>query len=176
MLNNNDYISRGIEIYEIEPSEIIFDDSIRDYCKENKCGRYNKNFMCPPRIGTVEEYKEIIKSYNKGYILLIKDIINKPNINDHYNSQKKLHQIVLEVEEKLISNGYNKSLGFIAGECKLCSPCKLVEGYNECIHPNKARTSLEAVGVNVVETMKTKGIEIIFGTKNITWVGVVLMK
>lgn len=176
MINKDVYLNKGIEIHDIKPDEIIFDEKIRGYCKENKCGRYNNNFMCPPIIGEVEEYKKIINSYKNGYLLLIKDNIEDPNINEYYNSQKKLHQIVLEIENEIIEDGYNDSLGFIAGECRLCRPCKKVQGYNKCIYPDKARTSLEAVGVDVVKTLKRKGIEIIFGTNDITWVGVVWMK
>ncbi|MBS4535448.1 DUF2284 domain-containing protein [Clostridium sp. D2Q-14] len=172
----NKYIDEKVKIYKINPKEIIFDDSIRGYCIENKCGRYNNNFMCPPIIGSVEKYKKTIKSYNDGYLILFKDIIEDSNTYKYYNSQKRLHEIVLEIENELIKEGYIEPLGFIAGECKICKPCKREKGYDECIYPDKARTSLEAVGVNVVKTVKTKGIEIVFGTNEITWIGAVLIK
>lgn len=176
MINIDEYKSEKVEIHNIDPKEIVFDDSIRGYCKENKCGRYDNNFMCPPIIGSVENYKKIIKSYNKGYLVLIKDIIEDSNAYKYYNSQRKLHEIVLGIEKNLINEGHIEPLGFIAGECRICRPCKKEEGYDRCIHPNRARTSLEAIGVNVVETVEKKGIEIVFGTNKITWIGVVLAK
>lgn len=166
---------KDIKIVKIDTSDIIFSNEIREYCKENKCGKYDKNYMCPPSIGDVSKYKILFKSYTEGIALLLKDNISNHSINKVYKSQIKLHNIILKLENKAKKSGYERAKGFIAGECQLCVPCK--KTLNEkCLYPNKSRTSLEAIGVNVISSLENKGIKIDFSSNNITWVGYLLLK
>ena len=42
---------------------------VRAACAENKCGKYGKNWVCPPACGTLEECEKRLHSYKNGLIL-----------------------------------------------------------------------------------------------------------
>ena len=43
-------------------------DEVRAMCEENKCGKYNTNWSCPPGCGTLEEGRNKLAKYSKGVI------------------------------------------------------------------------------------------------------------
>lgn len=62
----------------IETSQINYYDWVRDLCRENKCGSYNKNWACPPALRkgfvsfrkTCDEINEILKEKEIDYMIL----------------------------------------------------------------------------------------------------------
>jgi predicted metal-binding protein len=48
---------------------IIFDQVIRNICRQNACGQYGKNHMCPPAIKDVKEWEKEILSYKNAIIV-----------------------------------------------------------------------------------------------------------
>ena len=50
--------SLGISAAAVFPAgEIKFDDVFREMCRQNVCGRYGKNYKCPPHIGEPADLK-----------------------------------------------------------------------------------------------------------------------
>lgn len=67
---------------------------------------------------------------------------------------------MLELEKEAFNNGYSFALAFVNGSCRLCESCNLKEGI--CIHPNLARISEHAVGINMIKTAKESGMALKF--------------
>ncbi|WP_162138479.1 DUF2284 domain-containing protein [Caldisalinibacter kiritimatiensis] len=184
-LNYNDKLSKikgfiyskGVHLVkDIYPTEIIIDEKVRKYCKQNKCGEYGNNFMCPPFVGSIEDFREELKKYKHGLIVMIKDrIVNGNDENRYYNSAKKLHNILLEVENECKKNYFNNVKVLIGGNCRICNPCVAALGEEKCKYPKKARPSLEAMGIDVVNTCKQIGIVVEFKTDEVMWIGLVLL-
>jgi len=57
------------------------------------------------------------------------------------------------VEREAFLQGYHKAFAFGAGPCNLCKSCP-EEG---CKHPDKARPSMEACGIDVFTTARSNG-------------------
>ena len=62
----------------------------------------------------------------------------------------------------------------IGGSCRLCPTCAAVEK-KPCRHPDKARTSLEALGIDVIALQQRLGLDAAFLPDRITWTGCILI-
>jgi len=60
------------------------------------------------------------------------------------------------IERAIFLDGKYKAFGLKGGGCGLCEKCNL----KKCIHPQEARPSLEAVGVDVYETVRRNGFHV----------------
>ena len=49
----------------INTKDINFSQEVRKMCEVNTCRQYGKTWACPPAIGTVEECRDRICSYDK---------------------------------------------------------------------------------------------------------------
>ena len=83
-----------------------------------------------------------------------------------------LHKALLDLEKWLYHHNSSNAISFIGGSCKLCKGgC----GKEKCNNPNMSRAPLEAIGVNIIKSMKQYGIDITFPTeKAIKRVGLLL--
>ncbi|WP_165000271.1 DUF2284 domain-containing protein [Anaerophilus nitritogenes] len=164
------------ELKEINIDDVIIAQKVRDACIRNKCGQYGKNFMCPPYVGEIEDFSKKLKEYKRGFLITIQDCIKEPSVmEDFYVSASKLHHILLDIENKAKELGYDKAYALIGGNCKLCKVCNARLGKDICNDPKRARPSLEAVGISVIDTCKKVGISIEFKKNEVVWVGMLLI-
>ena len=54
---------------EFDPALLVPEQRIRAYCIENRCGSYNANHMCPPRVGSLEEVEAALQGFSQGVLL-----------------------------------------------------------------------------------------------------------
>ena len=54
---------------DLDADTIQVKSEVRSACAENKCQHYNKNWVCPPGCGTLEECSRQIHKYSKGLIV-----------------------------------------------------------------------------------------------------------
>ncbi len=167
----------------IPASKVVVENRIVLKCKIG-CSKYGKTMMCPPHTPTAEEFKRIVSEYK--YALFVKFIsaaeidddlrsyLSKPENeipedmkeksqkfwNEWKNEKTRLLNVVLDLEKEAVHNGYPLPFGLISGSCQLCEKCSLKQG--SCLHPDKARFSEEAVGVNVKATAENAGIKFTF--------------
>ncbi|MTI70874.1 MAG: DUF2284 domain-containing protein [Firmicutes bacterium] len=168
--------NKNITYYDILPKHIYFDEKIRSYCKDNKCREYAKNYMCPPYVGEVKENEKILKSFKNGFIILVNEKINYQKNRDKYIKLcNKLHNIMLDTEKEAYNLGYKSFKTYIGGSCKLCTPCK-INLKEKCKYPNKAKTSMEAIGIDVIKSCKNIGLDIKFIDNKITLIGLIMFK
>ncbi|MCK4724002.1 MAG: hypothetical protein KAT75_11890, partial [Dehalococcoidia bacterium] len=66
------------------------------------------------------------------------------------------------IESLCIREGYHFAAGLSAGACLLCDECVGAKSGLPCRYPFKARTSMGALGVDVVATAKRAGMEVNF--------------
>lgn len=165
------------KVIKIKPEELRFEEQVRDACKENKCGRYQQNFMCPPHVGTIASQQEELNNYNRGLLIYLKEAIADSSDQElYYQSADRLHEIILGAERTAQTWGYEQVKGYIAGHCRLCDPCGAEVGLQCCIRPDEARTSMEAIGIDVLKTCDAFGEPIVFNENEVTWVGMLLLR
>lgn len=162
-------------IKEINPKDIVIDEKIRGYCEKNRCGNYGNNFMCPPAIGSVNDFMQKMENYNICFIIGIKDKNVNLKSEEVYKSKNKLNRILLEIEQEAGRLGFFNAKVLIAGNCNICNPCKKALGYKSCPYPKMSRPSPEALGVDVFKTLEDIGYKLEFKDDEVTWIGMLLI-
>jgi len=130
--------------YTIKPKEVITGPWVRLKC-EYGCPSYGKKLQCPPYTMTHQATKELLRSYSKAILLE-----GSPPL-------KEFHQSLLNLEKEAFLSGLTRSFVFGAGPCPICETCP-PEGI--CRHPNLARPSMEASGIDVYMTLKKIGVQL----------------
>jgi predicted metal-binding protein len=150
------------------------EDRIRQYCIQNKCGKYGANHMCPPQIGSVDDVKTFLQKYKRGILLQYSGSLDvKKDSKGLKKTKIDFHRKILELEKYLKQHGETEIMGMIGGNCELCITCKAALG-EACSHPGRARTSLEALAVDVMGLRKALGLDAAFYDDKITWTGCIL--
>jgi predicted metal-binding protein len=107
------------------------------------CPNYGKSLMCPPNSPTPEETKRLLSEYE--YAILAK-----------HDSSKHDHTLLIELEHRAFLSNLPKSLVLVSGRCRLCTECNI---NGSCVHPEQARPSMEACGIDVFSTARNAGYE-----------------
>lgn len=127
---------------------------VRQACAENKCGKFGKNWACPPACGQLEECAARLRSYSKGIIAVtvgeLEDSFDFEGItrtgDEHRENIKRLAgQLSREGADFL-------ALG--AGMCPWCPECSYPE---PCRFPEKRIMSMESHGLLVGDVCKKNG-------------------
>jgi len=154
---------------------IRMDQAVRNICKQNACGHYGKNHMCPPAIKDIKEWEKEILSY-KSAVIVTKVYQTKGS----YDMKGWLEGIVdfqetlAGLKEDLTNESpENKYLFLGAGSCFKCKKCTYADG-EPCRFPEKAFPSVEACGIDVMSLTKSAGVKYNNGKNTITYIGVIL--
>jgi len=126
----------------IDASTVTTAPLVRLKCRFG-CDEYGKSLVCPPHTPDDVEMAKAIGCYSKAILF------------EHPGEHKK--DIAAKLEREIFLSGYHKALGLAARSCKFCKTCKTDAG---CLHPERARPSMEASGIDVYETLQNNGIEI----------------
>jgi predicted metal-binding protein len=123
----------------IDPKTVVTAPWVRWKCQFG-CGGYSSSLMCPPHAPMPEETRRVLNSYRKAILFESGGLDTK--------------EIAAKMEREIFLSGYYKALGLGAGPCRLCRSCAFDEG---CRHPEEARPSLEACGIDVFATVRKQG-------------------
>jgi predicted metal-binding protein len=132
--------------------------------------------MCPPRTGTITEIADKFRTFNTGILVQYAKRLDVKNDRAGLTATKRiLHEIILETEDFLREQtGIPAIFGMIGGECELCEKCAGFMG-ETCVYPDRARPSLEALGVDVIGLLDALSLDGRFHDDKITWTAMVLI-
>jgi len=152
---------KRLKIYPIDFQSIVFEERVHLNCFY--CPKYNLKWTCPPKIPSLD-YQKIINEYSNIAIVSIDMLIASHNFDDiRTESTNILHKSLLMLEKELWNDNNSLALSFIGGSCKLCkNGC----GTDRCNQPGLARIPVEALGINVVESLKNIGVNVVFPIKD----------
>ncbi len=169
----------------IPTSKVVVEDRVVLKCKVG-CNHYGKTLACPPYTPSAEEFRKIVNEYSYAMFMKYKstaeaepEVLKKlmvaetdPNVSkeikekaakfwaDWKDDKRKMLQSVVDLEKAAMNKGYSLAIAFVSGHCQLCEKCNTETKI--CAHPNLARLSEDAVGVNVKKTAANAGIEVTF--------------
>jgi len=159
---------------EFDPSLLLPEERIREYCYQNLCGNYGRHYMCPPSIGTIEEIIDKLNIYNKAILIRYSEEVKvKEDMRKVKRSKIDFHKKILELEKFLSQKGI-ESWGLVGGYCSFCIECKAITD-RPCKHPHKARPSLESLGIDVQKLLDNFGLDNKFYPDKIVWTGCILI-
>jgi len=169
----------------IPANKVVVEDRVVLKCKIG-CPHYGKTLACPPYTPTAEEFRKIVREYNCALFMKFKskaeadsELLKKlmtaetdPTVPQELkekaqkfwaawkDDKRRMLQIVVDLEKAAMNRGYSLAISFISGHCQLCEKCNTET--RMCAHPNLARYSEDAVGVNVKKTAQNAGISVTF--------------
>jgi len=129
---NGAILARSISI-----DTVVVDERVYYKCLYG-CPSYDSSKMCPPNTPLPRDFERALRKYEWG--VLVK---TRPH---------EINEIVVEVERKAFLLGHYLALGLRGGPCMLCDEC--TDPDEPCRHPDKARPSMEALGIDVFATLR----------------------
>jgi len=151
------------------------EERIAGFCRENRCGNYGANYSCPPFCGTTAEIAEKLEKYEIGVLLQYsREMDVRPGNRQVRESKLHFHRSLLRLERGLKKAGFSGLWGISAGSCSLCENCTAPAG-EPCRYPSKRRSSLEALGIDVLALLAGLGLDNEFHPDSITWTGCILL-
>ena len=142
----------------ITTDAVVIDERVLAKCVYPKCSRYGTNANCPPYAMPVGQVRKIVEGFR--YAIFIKLEIPSTDIAGTEARDKRLtaparnkvQEIVAKIEAEAYFDGYYLALGFACGSCKtvFCpdQDCSALIPGQSCRAPLKARSSMEAVGMD----------------------------
>jgi predicted metal-binding protein len=179
-------IDKGAADAKIIPTnKVVVEDRVVLKCKVG-CNHYRKTLACPPYTPSAEEFRKIVSEYSYAMFMKFKstaeadpEVLTKLMVAendlsipkeikekaakfwaDWKEDKRKMLQSVVDLEKAAMNKGYNLAIAFVSGHCQLCEKCNTETKI--CAHPNLARWSEDAVGVNVKKTAANAGIKVSF--------------
>jgi predicted metal-binding protein len=125
----------------VETSKVFTEPWVRMKCQFG-CFMYGKRLCCPPRTPTTEEMRKILDSYKYGILL-------HRHIQKGYKYVNEFNEIIVDLERTIFLDGHYKTWAVGSGPCTICKECNIT---GTCLHPDKARPSMESCGIDVYRT------------------------
>ncbi len=123
----------------ISPQKVYTAEWVRVKCQYG-CDSYGQHLTCPPFSPTPQETRRMLDEYSIAILI-------------HCPSQWiDVKAIISTLEREAFLSGYYKAFGMGSGPCHLCERCTLDKA---CRHPEDARPSMEACGIDVYMTART---------------------
>ena len=154
-----------------------FDPRFRQLCKNNTCGSYGRNYMCPPSIGSLEDCMSDILRFKHALIIETIHVLEDPFDYEGMMDGGKAHKDNVDRVLEYIKNNidYSEIKILSAGGCKVCEKCGILDNV-PCRFPELAIASLEGYAVDVAHLTTTHGLNYINGENTVTYVAVYLVK
>ncbi|MBI4701298.1 MAG: DUF2284 domain-containing protein [Deltaproteobacteria bacterium] len=108
------------------------------------CDGYGGCHTCPPYSPTPERTRQVLDEY--AHLLLV-----------HVGRWRSASRIATRLEREIFLEGHHKAFAWGAGPCVLCRSC---DPSGPCRHPDRARPSMEACGIDVFATARRAGFPI----------------
>lgn len=150
-------------------------EEVRDRCADNYCGFYGKNHMCPPAVGDLDYYRQLIASYDQG--LVFSKAYPVKSRNDYQGmlaAGMAFREIIQDINRQAKAD-HQDCLFFTAGTCGICEKCAILDN-EPCRFPDQAIPSLEAAGIDVVRLSRDLGMKYNNGADKVTYFGLVLYR
>ena len=156
--------------------ELRVDDRVRLKCRLNTCEQYGANLMCPPHVPDLAETSQILEKYTFALVMQITEPLSGSDyIEPFHKIKNNFGQIIVELEKEAFRMGFTLTTGLSGGHCTLCETCARKEGKFTCRHPQQARPSMEALGMDVGEVCRRLGLPADFIPGEVTLTGLLLI-
>jgi len=152
----------------ISTEEIIIDERVRAKCMYPKCAFYGSNLHCPPHAPNLDFVRKLVARYTQAILFCVKgdpkDFVGPDFLKGagrRRRVKKILNTVCSDIESRAFYEGYHLALAFGQGPCKSywCpdQPCAALGEEKACRFSLKARSSVEAIGIDAYSLATRKG-------------------
>lgn len=166
-MNWEEYLKDKVSDFkEIPVEKMVFSDELLKYCAANHCGKYGKNWMCPPAIGKNRNLMEKYRVFKKVLVISkVSPLEDSFDIEGMEAARIAFQKILFDLQRDIKAEKGYALLG--AGTCSRCEKCTYPD--HPCRFPDLAFPSLEALGINVTELAKTCKMKYNNGANTVTY-------
>jgi len=158
----------------MDAGDIVFEPELVDACRQNYCGNYGRNWMCPPSVGEPSALIEKARKYARGMLLQTVSALEDSFDFEGMAAARERHIALTERVAGLVADaGVSDMLVLGAGGCAICERCTKIDD-EPCRFPERARASMEAYGVYVAATAERCGMKYINGANTVTYFSLIL--
>lgn len=144
----------------IPTEDIVVENRVILRCKY-WCNEYGKNWSCPPYAPSIEEFRKILKEYKHALVVKFQ---SAPSVDAWMKEKERAHIALLKLEKIAFEEGFTFALLLRPGGCNICPKCDVTR---PCLHPEMLRFPPEAVGINLIETLKKAKMNLKFPVTNL---------
>jgi predicted metal-binding protein len=156
------------EYADISTADLVFSPELYKACEANRCGNYNRNWVCPPVAGTLEAHRQKILSFSRAFVFTTRYELEDSFDIEGMGKARELHNALTgEIHRKFGKT--NPVYG--AGACRICENCAYPE---PCRFPDSAFSPVEAAGIDVTGLSRTGGLKYNNGPNTVTYFSMVL--
>lgn len=157
----------------IDVCDIPFDAGFRDFCKEDVCGHYGRNWLCPPHAGEIHALIDRAQGYDRALVYeTVAEIADKRD-KTSIDKAALLHD---EAAQRILEGSPPGDLLHLsAGTCRICERCTAMDG-EPCRNPKCALPSMAAYGIHVCALAERCGLRYSNGDDTVTYFGAVLFR
>ena len=152
---------------------LSFLPEVREMCRADKCGRYDKSWSCPPACGTLEQCREQASAFDWGVLLQttasLEDDFDIETMMEAEGLQQKRFRAFIDLLGK-----DTPQLPLGAGSCTECVSCTWPDA--PCRHPDRMTPSMEAFGLQVSDVCRAAEVPYYYGPLTITFTSSVLFQ
>lgn len=167
------YKENFFEMILFDVNKIKITEEVRKGCEDNLCGNYGKNYMCPPSVASLDDYRRKIESFSRGIVFSkVYELSGPYDFKGMVEAGTFFRNEIQRMKKDF--TGSPKELFFLgAGCCSLCKTCGILEDI-PCRFPEDTVVSLEAAGVDVVRLTRDLKMKYNNGPGTVTYFGMVI--
>ena len=117
------------------------------------CPSYGQSPGCPPHAPAPDTFKRLLQDFHTVLVFKIDAPVSELMGEGRLPLARTIHRIAATLEHSALSRGVDKAKAMAAGSCKelFCGDeevCVVLAEKIPCLHPELARPSISAVGVD----------------------------
>jgi predicted metal-binding protein len=155
---------------EIPVSKLVFSAELRKLCEADACGRYGRNYTCPPFTGGADDLISKLKSFSKAVVWQnIYFLEDSFDFEGMMKAQKEHNAQTRRIARRIYAGMPREGCVVLAaGGCDLCAECAALSAL-PCRVPDEALSSLEAYGMVVSKLEDVSSLKYINGADTVTY-------
>ena len=151
----------------LDPATIELKEEVREMCASGKCAMYDKRWSCPPGCGTLDECRELLKGYTRGILVQsVGELEDNFDIETMMETEAAHKERFYAMRKALVEKGID-ALAAGAGCCTICPECTYPDA--PCRFPEQRMSSMEALGMLVLEVCKANDMRYFYGENTIAY-------
>lgn len=157
-------------------ADLRAEESVRQNCLVNYCGKSGRSWTCPPHAGDLAELEARLRGYPHGVVIQsITPLEDSWDFEGMTAAAVAHNRRVRAVAEQLAQHHPDLEIFALgAGSCDWCEECTCPD--EPCRDPARAMGSVEAQGLDINALVKSVGLSYINGVDTVSYVGMVLWK
>ena len=158
----------------LDPATIELKEEVREMCASGKCAMYDKRWSCPPGCGTLDECRELLKGYTRGILVQsVGELEDNFDIETMMETEAAHKERFYAMRKALVEKGID-ALAAGAGCCTICPECTYPD--SPCRFPEQKMSSMEALGMLVLEVCKANDMRYFYGENTIAYTSCFLFR